>query len=206
MKKILCLYLCFLFLASGIVYNVSAGDENDPEITDYEKDLIGARALHPLPKILYPFFKYIDIIAGWFCENQEQPDILLVSLKLQTFDYKPLNTRYVMWWSYDSVDYVAAFITHSNGLFEVGVAGYIDENGTEVLNPVGYSIDEENNIITFTIPKNNIGNPTSGDELLDPWIWTGCGFQNALLYRLWNQELAKDFTDSMDGRSYVVQY
>ena len=132
--------------------------------------------------------------------------MLSVSLKVKVFEYKQFNTRYIFWWSYNSVDYVAAFITHSKGLFEVGVAGYFDENGTEIIYPVNYTIDKEKNIITFHIPKNYIGHPTSGDELLQPWIWTGCGFQNELLSRLWKRELAKDFTNQMEGKSYIIQY
>jgi len=153
MKMILNILISSMLVITVLAINVSAGDENDPEIVDDEKDLFGLREFYPLPKILYPFFKYIDIIAGWFSENQEAPDMLSVSLKVKTFDYKSLNTRYVFWWSYNNVDYVAAFITHSNGLFEVGVAGYIDENGTEVFNAVDYLIDKENNSITFHIQK-----------------------------------------------------
>jgi len=194
------------FILSGLVFTGTAGDENNPEIVDIENDLMGGRRGILLPRIFYPIFNYVDILSGWFFENQNQQDILFASIKMKTFDYKPFNSRFIIFWYYDYVDYVAGFSFHSNGDFKVGFAGYIDENGTEHLQAINYLIDEENGIITFQIPKDFIGNPIAGEELLYPWIWTGCNFQNTFLNQFWPWELAKDFTFEYDGSPYIIQY
>lgn len=189
-----------------ITITASAGSETDPEITDEEHDLYGPRELIPFPQLLYPIFKNIDIISGWFTENTETPDTLQISVKLKIIKQQPFMNRIVVWWIHNDTDCIAAYLTHSRGAFEVGLAGYIDNQGTEHFQPVQYNINLEKNIITFNIPKSCIRNPQPGDYLTYPWIWTGTQFQNDILLKIFNFDLAKDYSNPMIGTAYQILY
>lgn len=205
MKKIMSIILCFFLLMVSMSFNVSGGDENDPEITDNECDIVDASERFTFPLFLYNFFKNIDILSGWLSESSESPDFITISIKVKDFDFKSLNTPYVFWWTYNDINYLSGFITHSRGQFQVGFAGYIDKNGREIIEAVEYFVDSESNIISLYVSKNLVGNPNVGDELEYPWIWTGARFQNTFLNNLMKgKELAKDFTHP--GRTYVIQY
>lgn len=204
-RKIIGIFVCSLLITTilPITGTVIAGDEDDPEITDSERDIVGPLEFSVLPNVLYPIFHNIDILSGWFHENPEDPSVLLVSLKVHVLTFRSLLNTYVVWWRYNDVDYFALFNTHTNGGFQVAAAGYFDETG-EYGETVAFSLDHNKNIITFTVPKTVIGNPGPGDVLEYPWIWTAARFQNQFLSRLYSGELGKDYTNP--GRSYVIQY
>ena len=183
--------------------SVIAGNENNPEIIDNDHDIIGPKELIKIPNILYPLFNNIDIISGWFDENPQQTDVLLISIKINSLDFKSFFNTYVFRWNYNYTEYFSIFNTHSNGQFQIAGAGYIDGDGEHIFE-VNISIDHENKTITWLIPKNNIGNLKSGDRLKYPWIFAGSRFQNSFLLNIYNRELGKDITNI--GSYYVIQY
>jgi hypothetical protein len=203
-KRDICLYfVIMLFLTNILSPCVIAGDENDPEITDNDHDILGPKELMIFPQLLYPLFNNIDIISGWIYENAQHNDILYVSIKLDTFDYKSFFNMYVVMWNYNNINYLTIYNTYSNGEFQIAGAGYSDEIGEDI-QEVDITIDHEHNVLTWIVPKYIIGNPSPGDELEYPWIFTCTRFQNSMLQSIYGGELGKDITNP--GRFYTIEY
>jgi hypothetical protein len=72
MKKIIGILIGMLFFGTKLSQVALAGDENDPEFTDDEKDVRMWNIFKgPLANTL---FKNVDILSCWFYENPEEPN------------------------------------------------------------------------------------------------------------------------------------
>ena len=85
-NKIITVLILLLFITS---LNVLAGDINDPEIIDDEGDAFG----------------YIDIDSVWFHEDETNPDILFVSMKINAPAYWHFQQTFAVFWEYNNIEY-----------------------------------------------------------------------------------------------------
>jgi hypothetical protein len=187
---------------SGISFVCSAGDEENPEIEDGKRDLGGIFGL-----VLPRFFKHIDIISGWFYEESSEPNTLYIAMKVRELQLKKLRTIYSIHWEYKGKEYAVGIHTHSNGDFSIAFTGCM-EMGNETMYEIDASYDFEKNIITWSVPKEYIGNPEPGEVLELPYSWNGIRFIDEkwldLYIKIFNEsELAKDWAY---GGNYVIQY
>jgi hypothetical protein len=180
----------------------SAGDEENPEIKDPERDLGG------LFGIFFPrFFKHIDIISGWFYETSDEPDTIYIALKVKELKNKELRTIYSVHWEYKGKEYATGIHTYSKGEYFIAFTGCM-EMGNETLYEIDAYYDLDKNIITWIVPKEYIGDPEPGEILDLPFSWNGIRFIEdkwiELYMKLFNEsELAKDWAL---GEAYTIQF
>jgi len=197
---------------------VLAGDEEHPEIIDGdENDLFGPLVSDPKLfarlKLLGALegiesFEFLDIISAWFYEDFNDPDFLLISIKIKDLEFFEDRGIYSVHWRYDDIFYAAGVHTHSNGDFSSFSVGESPNGPHYSIN--GY-FDLEKNIVTFRVPKIKVGNLQPGDVLTDTWAWTALRFKLEPATWPFGGELVKDaapfITDVEDyGEDYVIQY
>lgn len=183
------------------------GDEEDPEITDEENDVVGPLVASPiLFKLLTTFgvldiesLDFVDITSAWFYENSDEPDYLYAAIKLKDLEFNNQRTIYSIFWTYDEKEWVAAVHVLSNG----GIAMFGVTTEWASLEIDG-AFDTDNNIVAFQIPKDYVGNPEPGDALTLPNAWAGLRFEKETLITVLIGELATDWTGY--GRDYTIQY
>lgn len=170
---------------------------DDPEITDGIGDVFG------LLSYIFPqeAFGFLDIVAAWFYENPDEPDYLSVTIKLNDLDFQSWHTIYSMQWMYNGVAQGVSVHAREKG----AVASFFVTNGDDRYAIEG-SLDAENDIVTFQIPKNMIGDPKPGDVLTNPVTLTSLrlGKRDHLLFMILIGELAKDYAGN--GKNYIIQY
>jgi hypothetical protein len=186
----------------SITGTVSAGDEENPEIEDNGRDIFGSFSF--LPQFL---FRHIDIESAWFYEENTETDYLYTSLKVTNLRYGFIRAIYSIHWEYNGEHYISGLHTHTNGIFEVYLAGsnndFVEVEGT---------FNEDTNIITWKIPKTNIGNPKQGDVLTSTYAWTALRLVNQELNdKISDGELVKDAAPFIQseyeyGKDYTIQY
>lgn len=201
MKKKAIFVINILILAGIIPFVVSAGDEENPEITDVERDLEG------LFGMIFPgFFKHIDIISGWFYENSSAPDDLYVCLKVKNLEYKKMRSIYSIHWEYNGKEYAVGIHTDSFGDFFLAFGGCMDP-GNESMFEIDADFNTGNEIITWTVPKIYIGDPQPDDVLENTLAWNGLRFVSDEWLERYiritgESELAKDWAI---GSDYIIQ-
>jgi hypothetical protein len=201
--------MLFIITILPITHIVIAGDEGDPEIVDPEGDLVGILINFPqFFKILTTIkildiehLDFLDVLSAWFYEREIEPDYLFTSIKFKDLDLPNNRVIYSMYWNYDDSDYAVTVHIQDNGEIHI-FSIYIDSLGVQY--EIDGSIDKENNIITFKIPKDYIGDPKPGDILTNTNAWAGLRFSKETLFTAVIGELAKDWTEY--GRDYVIQY
>jgi hypothetical protein len=201
--------MLFIITILPITHIVIAGDEGDPEIVDPEGDLVGILINFPqFFKILTTIkildiehLDFLDVLSAWFYEREIEPDYLFTSIKFKDLDLPNNRVIYSMYWNYDDSDYAVTVHIQDNGEIHI-FSTYIDSLGVQY--EIDGSIDKENNIITFKIPKDYIGDPKPGDILTNTNAWAGLRFSKETLFTAVIGELAKDWTEY--GRDYVIQY
>jgi hypothetical protein len=180
----------------------NAGSEEDPEVEDRIRDV----------KIfgLFPFlpqfnFKYADIVSAWIYEESGNPDYLYMNLKIRDLEETTAkyDAIYVISWTLNSVTYSASVHIFPDGATAL-VAGPTDEEGNDYVDYVvcDGDIDSLNNIITWIIPKDEIGNPSKGVELTNILPHThlrypeSSGFPMWDLFKdlPWNAKIVKDYS------------
>ena len=201
-RKVVGIFVCMLLLYTLFPINVTGGDEENPEITDWERDLEGF-----FGKLFPRFFKHIDLISGWFYENSTMPNTLYVALKVKDLEYKKLRTIYSIHWEYNGKPYATGSHTYSSGEFLVSFTGCM-EVGNETMYEIDAYFDLEKNIITWNVPKEYIGNPEPGEVLELPFAWNGIRFISDQWVELYvnifgQSELAKDWAF---GEGYTIQF
>ena len=203
MKKYV-IFICGLLLCSMLLQGVYAGDEDNPEIEDPKEDVLLFGQM-PAP-LINRFVRHIDITSGWFYEDNDTTDTVFATLKVN--DYKPckLLVVYAIFWNFNGSSYAAfAMISRGDDYF-VGIQ--IDETDfIEVDN--FYSINSENNTITFAIPKEFIGDPLPGDKLENPFAIGAIRFvsdelANLMTRFVMSNILVADLT--FNGSDYMIQY
>ncbi|MFH1013019.1 MAG: hypothetical protein V1769_00725 [Thermoplasmatota archaeon] len=167
MKKICEILVCTLLILASCSISVSAGSEEDPEIVD---KLFDVKIFGVIPFLPQTNFKNADFESVWFYEEKDDPDKLYICMKVRdlqsrsdTYDY-----IYVVDWTYHTVRYGAGIHLLPNGLtsFE---AGTLDEEGNDYIDYVvcDGTFNTETDIITWIVPKSDIGNPTKWTKITD---------------------------------------
>jgi len=203
MKKNFISLICCFVVVGLIPQIVNAGDPTNPEITDPKNDvlLFGQFSLPIANRML----KHIDIISAWFSEKSDEPNFLYITLQLQDVKKIRLMGIYAVDWYYEEIEY--AIIT----IFEHGkVTTAVQIQGTEnIALEDSYQIDEEQNTITWTIPKEAIGDVTAGDTLNSPVAVGGLRFYSDILANLMMKRFgcnAIGIDISEEGKDYVILY
>lgn len=204
MKKWTICILCIILSAGILSPAVNAGDENDPEIVDPENDVL-LFGLTSAPR-LNPYCKHVDIVSGWFHESSDEPDMLFATLKVN--EYKPcrLLVAYAFFWSYNDVSYAAIAMIARGDDYLVGLQ--IQETNFIEVSDL-YSINPNNNTVTFAIPKYLIDDPAPGETLDNPLAIGAIRFVSenlaSLLMRFVSSNiLVADLT--YEGLDYTIQY
>lgn len=157
-KKIIGICVCTLLIVTMLPITGMAGDPENPEIEDGRNDITGPFSSF-IPSV---FFEDIDIISAWFFENDDQPEYLSVSLKVSKLKGCLFPTLYIVNWTYGGIEYSAV-----HGILWLGVlsSAMLTNGATGLYFPIYSSFDTNQNIITFIVPKDMIGNPRQGDVL-----------------------------------------
>jgi hypothetical protein len=203
-EKFFPIIVLMLFLTLLFPSQVFAGDEENPEIEDEIEDEI---------------IDYLDIICAWFYEDAEQPEYLFIGIKVEELKIMPLKHKLTVHWEYDdeecaaglSIGYGPPWFQHSAGW---GHGFWFQEHYERV----NGTIDEENGIVTFKIPKECIRNPQKGDVLTNTYalsferfgflgrIGLDRGFLRSIIGRIIGQDLTDYAPNDGYGLDYVIQY
>lgn len=207
-KKMIKIVVCTVIvsIAFSITTIVTAGDENNPEITDGEGDVFIAR--QNLLKILTAFqildtesVDFLDIHAAWFYEDSAEPEHLFASIKLKDLELTNQRVIYAVYWTYGGFEMSAYVHVLSNGEHAIFAASNENWGATYKING---SFDTERNIVTFKISKTMVGDPQPGDTLVSPSAWAGLRLARESYLTAIIGELAKDYAPN--GKDYVIQY
>ena len=198
-KKIISILICTLFLTS---INAIAGNINDPEITDLAGDAFG----------------YLDIDSVWFYEEEDNPDTLFVSMKINEPSYWKFQQTFAVFWENDNIEYFCALHLGFNfgEEWEQYSAGKDRAEDYHRNLSGAYSISEW--VITWEIPKEFIGELEKDDVLTDTWsnAFRRLGFigrigltrviVDNLIFRFFGNSMWDYAPDSDYGLDYIIQY
>jgi hypothetical protein len=204
-KKIIIIISCLILLNPIITYNVIAGSEEDPEVEDRIRDVMIFGLFPFLPQFKY---KYADIISAWIYEEENNPDYLYMSLKIR--DLKDTTEKYdaiyVISWTMNSITYSASVHIFPQGPTALH-AGPTDEERDDYLDYVKCdgTIDSDNEIITWIIPKDAIGNPVNGQKIENILPHTHLRYPESSGFPMW--DLFKDLPwNAIVTKDYLIQY
>jgi len=194
MKKYLISIFCIILLGSFLPYIATGGDQDHPEIQDDIDDT-------DLPNL--------DIESAWFYEKNDEPEYLYTSLKIKELN-PHANAVLTIRWSYNGKEYVSGLDTHKNrpDIFRSGDPQRATNRQWKAMPECTGIIDQETNIITWKIPKENIGNPEKGDMLTETRAAAVPGFPESFIYFILGRDY-RDFAPSEQGvygSSYTIQY
>jgi len=183
----------------------AAGDENDPEIEDdIEEDVVN----------------YMDILSAWFYEQEDQPDYLFVGLKLNEISTTPLKQHLTVHWDYNGVPCATMMAVGYQGFGSINFSagwghGFWFQEHHELITG---DYDQETGIITMSIPKHIIKDPSKGDVLTNTYALTfqrfgfigRMGFDrpfiHSILFGLSGQRRSDIGPNDGYGRDYTIQY
>lgn len=112
------------------------------------------------------FFNFLDIRSFSLYEITDNPDYLYASMEVTRFQYSEYRSVYIIYWCYNGIEYYACTFTHSLGEYVAPFCGYWEEDNTDYHHTIiDGDILEEENRITWKIPKNLIGDPDYGEML-----------------------------------------
>jgi hypothetical protein len=153
--KIVGIFICMLLITTILPITALAGDEENPEITDTIGDAFG----------------YIDVDSVWFFEKEETPELLFVSMKINSPSENKFQQTFAVFWIHKNIEYSCGlgvgFSFDDWKRFDVII--YDDKHHDAEIIEVNGSYNLDTGIITCKIPKAIIGNPQTGDVLTDTW-------------------------------------
>jgi len=217
--KILNFLIIAIVSMTAFISILSAGNNNEPEISDEQDDVIGTLIEKPNLLIIFQRFgiidfesyDFMDIISASFYENSNEPEYLFAEIKIKELEHESLRVIYAIRWEYNEKFYGVTCHSYSNGNFIWFAAGRI----FGLFDNLAYKNDLIQDIsdcefntnsdsIIFKIPKDLIGNPQSGDILTNTNGWTGLRFVFEPFTYLFGGELAIDPTSI--GNDYIIKY
>jgi hypothetical protein len=203
--KLVTIFVCMLLFSITFSINVIAGSEEDPEIQDRTRDvkLFGLFPFMPQFNLIYA-----DIVSAWICEEEENPDLIYMNLKIRDLDdtTEKYDAIYVISWTYENVHYSASMHIFPHGPTSLK-AGPIDEERNDYINFVVCegNIDSTNDIITWIIPKDAIGNPSTGLKITNIVPHTHLRYPEYSVIPMW--DLFKDLPwNALSNRDYIIKY
>jgi hypothetical protein len=203
-KRIWNIVVCMLLISTIFSVNGIAGSEKDPEIEDRVRDV---RIFGLIPFLPQFNFKYVDIISAWIYE-EENKDNIYMSLKIRDLEdtTEKYDAIYVISWTMNSITYSASVHIFPQGPTPL-LAGPTDEERNDYVNYVicEGDIDSNNEIITWIIPKDAIGNPKKGQIIENIVPHTHLRYTESSGLPMW--DLFKDLTwNAKVTRDYMIQY
>jgi len=196
--KILAIFIIAQFIFIIVPSSVFAGDEQNPEITDYEDDMFK----HPYFKVPTRSINAIDILSAWFYENQNESNFLFITIKVVDLNYLfYLRSTYFITWRHNYYVYDARLCTQFLGLYSITV---IQRSYPNKINFISASFDRQNNLVTFKIPKNLIGNPQPGDILTCTRAASAISTTLNILDFYFAFDSAPNYQAS--GKNYIIQF
>ena len=204
-KKIIPILISMLFIFTIFSMNALGGSEDNPEVEDRIGDVKLFGFIPFFPQIN---FKYADIVSAWIYEEENNPDFLYMSLKIR--DLKDTTDKYdaiyVIGWTFNNIQYSAGVHIFPDGPTPL-TAGSLDEEGNDYVDFVicDGSIDSVNDIITWIIPKNAIGNPITGLKITNIVPHTHLRHTESSGLPLW--DLFKDLPwNAKIIKDYIIKY
>ena len=202
-NKIISLLIMMLMISITLTIGVPAGDEQNPEIEDEKGDAFG----------------YIDIESVWFYEKPEEPDVLYVCMKINNASYTTFQQTFAVFWEYKNVKYAISLhlgFTFKNwSKYNSGIYGKRDYTNSLIEG----DYDFDTGIITWKIPKENIGNPEKDNALTGIWsnAFRRLGFIGRIGFtrHVFDAIILQVFGNYMwdyapeqgeYGRNYIIQY
>jgi hypothetical protein len=114
-------------------------------------------------------FGYIDIDSIWFFEQEQTPDYLYVSMKINNPSRFTFQQTFAVFWKHNGVQYSCGLHLGFDFFhWQQYDAGKYEKEDQD-LHQINGTYDFSSGVITWTIPKNLIGNPQDGDILIDTW-------------------------------------
>jgi hypothetical protein len=201
-KKIVAFLIIMLMSSLSMSSTVIAGDEENPEVVDkiFDVKLFGTFPFFP-----QMFFKNADFKSVWFYEEGSNPEYLYICMKLRELQTSSdeYDFIYVVDWTYNDVSYGASIHLLPTGLTSY-ISGTFDEEGNHYLDYVVCEgdFDDTTSIITWIVPKENIGNPMKGNKITNIVPHTHIRFpldSGRVKFDLfkdlpWNALITKDYT------------
>lgn len=146
---------------------------------------------------------FLDIRSFSIYENTDTPEYLYASMEVTKFQYSEYRSAYAIYWCYNEIQYVAYTNTHSFGDAVGSACGYWGEDPTDYHSTIiqGDVLENENKI-TWKIPKNLIGDPNTGAVLQNIY---------AASFLMYNKDceapiqlrLASDYAEPIPGFEYT---
>ena len=206
MKKIIVPCICFMLVMTITPLVVSGEVVNELEKNDFKYDVRPMWLLARWNPLWQIPLKYLDIVSFSIFEDSEEPDFLQASIELRDFKYSNLRICYVIYFTFNCSRYYVGTNIHSEGEFVSAIAGYFDSYGCHDT-PIDCEINEEENTLTWTVPKDVIGNPETGDQFETIRANTYLILQKNCEARF-PLTIAKDIARPIikEGYSYQVQY
>jgi len=219
MKKITALSICIMLVITSISFIASAETKNTFEKRDLPFDVRLDIRITTKNNAIIPFyshggilpillFNHLDIISFSLYEKTDDLEHLFASMKVNKFKFSEYRSVYVIYWTHDGIDYYASTYLHSLGDYVIQFCGYWEEGHTIYHHTiVEGDILENENKITWKIPKDLIGNPDVGESLTNIHAATylvyqkDCGAPRQL-------RLASDYLRPLfgEGYTYSIQY
>jgi len=202
MKKIVGILVCMLLILVSFSICVSAGSEEDPEIVDRTFDV---KLFGLIPFLPQMYFKNADFESVWFYEQVDHPDTLYICMKLRELKIisETYEFNYVVDWTYNNVNYGAFIRLFPQGLTSF-LVGTLDEDGNDYVDYVVCegTFNDETNIITWIIPKSEIGNPGKWTKITNIFPFINIRFpldSGKVKFDLfkdlpWNVKITKDYS------------
>jgi hypothetical protein len=204
-KKILGIIIFMLLTTIILPMTALAGDPENPEVVDRIRDV----------KLFWffaiPFqmeYKHADIVAAWLHEESATPDALFVSLRIRDLEEKTesLEAIYTVDWAWKMDSYSVCLHIHPDGISSFDVGRSLDHNDDieEWITCDGV-INVEQNSITWSVPKEFIGNPWKGATIQSIFPTTTLRFTDES--GLPQMDLFKDTGwNAKTSKEYVIQY
>jgi len=179
MKKIIVPCICMMLVMTITPLVTSTEFENGFEKNDLKFDVHHTirfvikegklpiaifQSWNPLWQI---FLKHLDIVSFSIYEDTAEPEYLYAEMAIRDFKYSERRTSYVIYWTYDGIRYFVGTNTNSEGENVSSIAGYFTEDNEDHYTQINGEINEEDGTLTWTIPKDIIGNPEAGDQLVE---------------------------------------
>jgi hypothetical protein len=158
-----------------------------------------------IPMIL---FNHLDIRSFSVYEKIDDNEYLYASMLVNKFKFSEYRICYSLHWTFNGISYYVGTNTHSLGEYISPLCGYWEECGTIDHNyQIEGDIIEDENSITWKIPREYIGNPKSGDTLEDLYASSHLIYQKDCSAPM-KLNLASDYVRPLliDGYKYSMQY
>ena len=192
MKKIKSIMIIMLMISLIFSIKVFAGDQENPEIEDEIGD---------------SYFDFLDIKSAWFFEDENEPEYLFISMKMNSINENFISIFAVKWHLQDT-KYIAGLETYfikpkisRSGLYQRGTSWQ-----WRSMPECGSIMDKNNNIMTWKILKTNIGDPQPGYILTKTQASAVASFPMSIFDPFIDmRDFAPNDTNEY-GKDYTIQY